>query len=159
MRALIAIKTQGYVMKNIALIALLALSRCGYKFSPQQIDLFNAKGEMQSLYACGSYMQVSSEGWGNSTYKVSFTDASGMDHTVYGAKEVILSDIPPMIEGPMGAFTDPYFPGERYRNNADGTQGALIKEGEIVVREGQQARLHNGVWTAIKVANPACTKQ
>jgi hypothetical protein len=145
-------------MKNIALIALLAVSGCGYKFSPQQIDLFNTKGEMQSLYACGSYMQVSSEGWGSSTYKVSFTDVSGMDHTVYGAKEVIVSDIPSMIDGPMWAFSEPYFPGERYKDNADGTQGALIKEGDIVVKGEQQARLHNGKWTAIKIPNPACVK-
>jgi hypothetical protein len=146
-------------MKNIALIALLALSGCGYKFSPQQIDLFNAKGEMQSLYACGSYMQVSSEGWGNSTYKVSFTDASGMDHTVYGAKEVIISDIPPMVDGPMWNFSEPYYSGEVYAPSADGTPGAAIKEGDTVVKGGQQATLHNGKWTAIKIPNPGCVKQ
>ena len=146
-------------MKKIALVFLVALSGCGYKFSPQQIDLFNAKGEMQSLYACGSYMQVSSEGWGNSTYKVSFTDASGMDHTVYGVKEVILSDIPPMVDGPMWAFSEPYVPGERYSDKADGTPGAVIKEGDIVVRGEQQVRLHNGKWTPLKIANPACVKQ
>jgi hypothetical protein len=146
-------------MKKMALILLLVLSGCGYKFSAQQIDLFNAKGEMQTLYACGSYMQVSSEGWGNSNYRVSFTDASGMDHTVYGAKEVIVSDIPPMVSGPMWNFSEPYYPGERYGANADGTPGAVIKEGDIVVKVGQQARLHNGRWVPIQVPNPACAKQ
>ena len=146
-------------MKNIPLLSLLMLSGCGYKFSAQQIDLFDAKGEIQTLYACGSYMQVSSEGWGNSTYKVTFTDASGMDHTVYGAKEVIVSDIPPMVDGPMWNFSDAYYPGERYGANADGTPGAVIKEGDIVVKGEQQARLHNGKWTAIQVSNPACVKQ
>jgi hypothetical protein len=72
---------------------------------------------------------------------------------------VIVSDIPSMIDGPMWAFSEPYFPGERYKDNADGTQGALIKEGDIVVKGEQQARLHNGKWTAIKIPNPACVKR
>jgi hypothetical protein len=146
-------------MRNLFLIGLLMLSGCGYKFSPKQISLYNAKGEVETFYSCGSYMRVSSEGWASPTYQVFLTDASGLDHDVYGAKEVIVSDIPAMVDAPFWKFSDDFwYPGARYSNKPDGTPGDLIKEGDVVVKDDNQARVVNGKYIPIKISNPACKK-
>ena len=144
--------------QKLVFVALLFLTGCGYQFSPKEITLVNGKGEATTAYSCGQHMQVSSEGWGSSTFEVTFTDGNGVTHDLYGVNGVGVADIPSTVEAPMWAFSSDYFPGERYSNNADGTLGNEMKEGDIVVRGDNQARVMNGKWTPVKVPNPACKK-
>ena len=135
----------------------LALSGCGYKFSQKQIVFVNDKGEPGiTAYSCGSYMQVSLEGWNGSTYEVIWTDNQGLLHDSHGAKGVVVSDIPERVDAPMWGFTSDPYPEMRYSEKPDGTPGELIKEGDVVVRGDSQARLRNGKWVPVRVQNPAC---
>ncbi len=148
-------------MKWTSFIALLTLVGCGYEFSPKEIAIRNAKGDEATAYSCGSYMHVSSIGWINPTYEVTFTDGEdgeGLTHTLYEVKEVGVADIPTTVDAPFWGFAEPYVPGERYSDKPDGTPGAVIKEGDIVVKGSSQARLMNGKWTPVKIPNPACSK-
>jgi hypothetical protein len=62
-------------MKYSLLICLVVLSGCGFQSSPNQITVVNAKGLIETSFACSGYMRVSAESWINPTYKVTFTDA------------------------------------------------------------------------------------
>ena len=135
-----------------------ALAGCGYQLGPKEVTVWDAKGEKQTAIACGDYMRVTPEGWSSSAFEVTFTDNEGLGHTVYGVKQVVVSDIPKTVAAPMWAFNYPYIPGERYSNKPDGTQGAEIKEGDIVVKGDNQARLVNGAWAPVMVPNTACGK-
>ena len=150
-------KVGGMGMRQKAFVALLFLTGCGYQLGPKEITLANAKGETSTTFSCGSYMRVSSEGWGTPTFDVTFTDANGQSHDLYGVSGVGVADLPSTVDAPMWAFSSGYVPGEKYAN-ADGTPGNEIKEGDIAVKGDNKARLTNGKWTPVKVPNPACEK-
>jgi len=97
MRALKAEERKQYETANTNRVA--QRTGCGYHFGPKEIMGPNENGEMGTVYSCGSYMRVSST-WGNSTYEVFFTDKDGLAHYVYGAKQVVVSDIPSTIQEP-----------------------------------------------------------
>ena len=101
-------------------------------------------------------MRVVSEGWGSSTFEVTFTDANGLSHDAHGVKSVVISDIPETVQAPMWGFNE-YVPGERY-SNPDGTPGQPIKEGDIVLRGDNQARLVIGKWMPVMIHNTVCDK-
>jgi hypothetical protein len=145
-------------MKAIAVVLLLTVAGCGFSFTPKEITVWDAKGQTNTAYSCGTYMRVSTEGWGSSTFEVTFTDSDGLTHELYGVAQVNVSDIPSTVDAPMWEFTEPYVPGERYSNKADGTPGDLIKEGDIVVRGDNKARLVKGNWAPVKIPNTVCGK-
>jgi hypothetical protein len=145
-------------MRTLIVVALLTLVGCGYHFSPKEITLMDEKGDKETAYSCSGFMWVSSVGWGNSTFEVSFTDGEGLRHDLYGVKAVAVNDIAGTVEAPMYGFQNEYVPGERYSNKPDGTPGDEIKEGDTVIRGDSRARLHNGKWTPVMVLNPVCVK-
>lgn len=140
------------------IIGLSMLSGCGYKFSPQEIDMWNVKGGFIRDYSCGSYMRIASQGWLNTTYEVSYTDKEGLDHEAHGLAAVTLNDIPTTTDAPMSSFQYSPEPGERYGNKPDGTPGDVIKEGDIVLKGDSKARLVNGTWKPVKIPNTVCEK-
>jgi hypothetical protein len=146
-------------MKALAIVLLLSATGCGYSFNPKEITVWDTKGEKDTAYSCGNFMRVSAEGWGSSTFEVTFTDSTGLTHEFYGAKEVVVSDIPATVDAPMWKFSEPHYPGERYGNKPDGTLGDVIKEGDIAVRDDNQARLLNGKWTPVKIPNRPCANE
>lgn len=144
------------IVLGLTLAALSTLAGCGYEISHKEITLWDDKGNRETEYSCGNYMRVSSEGWGGSTFEVTFTDANGLSHDVHGVKSVAVSDIPNTVQAPMWAFSD-YIPGERY-SRPDGTLGEPIKEGDIAIKGENQARLVSGKWMPVMVHNTACDK-
>lgn len=138
----------------ISTLVVFGLSGCGYSLSPKRVEVWNAKGELEVYNSCGKYMVVSSEGLISPTYNVTFTDNRGLEHKIFGAKQVKVSDIPVMVDAPMLGFGS-YTPGERY-SNADGTPGGIIHEGDFAEKGVNQAQLVHGKWTPVKIPNPAC---
>ena len=145
-------------MKSLVIIlaALSTLSGCGYKIGQKEIAILDEKGVWQTNYSCGDYMRVVSEGWSSSTFEVTFTDANGLSHEAYGVRSVGVNDIPKTVPAPMLGF-EYYVPGESYYK-PDGTLGEEIKEGDIVLRGENKARLVNGKWMPVMIHNPVCEK-
>ncbi len=62
--------------------------------SPKVIE---ADGE--TFVACTGLVWVTSEIFGGAgTFKVTFTDAAGLSHTIRGLKKIEVSDLPPPVE-------------------------------------------------------------
>jgi hypothetical protein len=148
---------RGKEVRLLTLAITVGIAGCGYEFSPKEITIVNEKGEQATTYSCGSYMRVNSEGWGKSTYEISFTDPDGLAHHLYGVKGVGVADIPDRVDAPMWKFGE-YVLGEKYMN-PDGSEGKMIENGEIAVKGDNMARLLNGKWTAVKVPNRPCAKR
>lgn len=88
-------------MKTCAVFCALCVVGCGYQFSPKEMTLVNAKGETTTECSFGSYIRVSSIGWEKGTFKVSFIDADGLAHNLYGVTGVGVGDIPITVDAPM----------------------------------------------------------
>jgi hypothetical protein len=147
-------------MKILTSIYLLTgfLTGCGYYVDPKEITLSDGK-DQATVFSCGSYMHVSSSGWNASTYDVTYTDADGLTHNVYGVKGLAVSDVPRMIDAPFWKFSNDVWTSDaRYSNQADGTPGELIREGDVVVNGDNRARVVNGKYVPIKIQNTACKK-
>jgi hypothetical protein len=118
------------------------------KTSPQMII---ADGE--TYFGCQNFVWSSNEsGWlaGTPTFKLSFTDAAGLDHVIKGIRKLSVSDLPHLIPAPMPyPLPDP--------NSSTDRSGDPYKEGNVYTwADGSTAVRTNGQWKAVMRANPAC---
>ncbi len=74
--------------------------RVGGSAAPKVI---NADG--QTYLACRDQISVTAEGGGllgsSDIFRISFTDASGLSHTLRGVHKLEISDIPKLVDAPM----------------------------------------------------------
>jgi hypothetical protein len=113
--------------------------------SPKMIE-----ADGQTYIACKDLVWVSIEGGGllggGETYKITFTDAAGLSHTLRGIKKVEMTDVPGMVPAPM--------PRNPTMTSSDGKP---VVEGNVYTwSDGSKARLHNGAWEAVRVPNDVC---
>ena len=104
----------------------------------------------QTYIACRGLVWVTSEGGGllggSEIFKVSFTDAAGITHTLRGLKKVTVSDVPTLVPAPM-----PLNP------SLTTSDGKPVVEGNIYSwSDGSKARFHNGAWEPVQIYNDAC---
>lgn len=135
---------------RVPLVVLVSLGfmACSSRFrsSPQIIV---ADGE--SYIACHDLIWMSDEGGSETTFKVTFTDAEGLEHLLKGIKKLSMSDMPKLIPAPMpsslpDAKTGIDLSGKPY------TEGVTY-----TWADGTQAVLKKGVWNPVMRVNGACS--
>ena len=101
----------------------------------------------QTYFACKDMVWVDSEGGnGETTFKITFTDAAGLGHMLRGIKKLEVSDIPKLVDAPM--------PSNPSMVSSDGKP---VIDGQIYTwSDGTRARFHNGKWEAVQIPNNAC---
>jgi hypothetical protein len=101
----------------------------------------------QTYFACKDVVWVDSEGGsGETTFKISFTDAAGLGHMLRGIKKLEVSDIPKLVDAPM-----PSNPSMFDRDGKAVVDGLIYTWGD-----GTKARFHDGKWEAVQIPNNAC---
>jgi hypothetical protein len=106
----------------------------------------------QTYTAYKDFIWISSEGGGvlgaSEIFKVTFTDPSGLSHTLRGLKKVTVSDAPATVAAPM-----PSNPGFTT------SDGKPVVEGYTYTwSDGTKARFHNGRWQPVQVTNDLCKR-
>src|SRR4029077_7898053 len=138
----------------IVVLTLLVVAGCDrMRTAPQVIA---ADGE--EYIACRSMVWISEDGGGllgggAPVYRVSFTDAMGLEHLITGIKKLAVSDLPPMVPVPMP--TDPPDPDVGLDNTGQPYKNGLT----YPWADGRQAMLSGGKWKAVMTPNRACSQQ
>ncbi len=104
----------------------------------------------QTYVACKGLVWVTSEGGGllggSESFKVSFTDATGLAHTLRGLKKVQVSEVPTLVPAPM-----PLNP------SLTTSAGKPVVEGNTYSwPDGSKAKFHNGAWEPVQIPNDVC---
>jgi hypothetical protein len=157
-------------MRKVMLcLLMLQASGCDYldsyvfaKSAPKILWLDDGK-DGQSIMACKGDIHVNFRDAG---YQIEFTDADGLNHTLYGVKRFSLSDIPPLVKSSI-----PYPEPSLYDFNKENSlptysSGETIHSGSIVVwKTGEQAKFvidHDAKgnetrhWESVWIHNQAC---
>jgi len=130
-----------------------AIAGCdGIQMSPKEI---NADGN--TYYACSGFIRAgSAEGglFGSSTmFKVSFTDADGLDHVIWGIKNLSVNEMPQSVAVSMPSYLpDPKLGTDQNGNHY--TEGV-----PYTWADGSKAILRNGAWRPVMVPNRTCEHQ
>jgi len=117
------------------------------QISPKMIE-----ADGQTYIACRGLVWVRSEGGGllggSESFKVTFTDAAGLGHTIRGLKKVAVTDVPKTVPASM-----PLHP------SLTTSDGKPVVEGFTYTwSDGSQARFHDGGWESVQVPNDACKR-
>jgi len=126
----------------ILVLSCLTASCDNIKQSPQLIE-----ADGQTYVACFGLVWIKSEGGllgGESTFSVSYSDASGLGHVVKGIKKLSVSELPEFIPAPLPyPLPDPIT--------------ELYKEGYTYTwPNGAQAKIRDGKWETVMRPNPLC---
>ena len=112
--------------------------------------LIRADGE--TYLACQNLVWVNRQGGlfgGSATFKVSYTDAAGLSHALWGLNKVEVSGVPKTLTAPM-----PLNPGR-----TDSTGRPYI-EGQVYHwPDGTKGHYQNGEWRPVEVPNDPCVSK
>jgi hypothetical protein len=135
--------------KVLIVFALIAVTTACDRFrsAPQMVV---ADGD--TYFVCRDVVWMSSEGGGilggNTTFKVSFTDASGIDRLLRGVNKLSVSDLPKLPERMPAVLP--------YPGGVD-TSGVQFRAGiPYTWPDGSKAMLSNGKWVPVMSDRSAC---
>jgi hypothetical protein len=101
-------------------------------------------------FACKGLVWTDSNGWGEKTYEVKFTEADGIEKDIRGIKHLEISGVPPTVPSSIPL----YLPNPQTDKDKDGNP---YVEGQIYTwPDGSQAVVRNRAWEAVPVRNTAC---
>jgi hypothetical protein len=108
--------------------------------------------DSQDYITCKPYSLSDDGGFGQTSYTISFKNASDGNSGVTrrGVKKLTIIELPVMVALAMPSI----LPNIKTDHPSD---GGPYREGETYTwNDGSQAAIHDGQWTAIKHRNPVC---
>ena len=145
------VQKQSVAGRSVLLLigVVVAVSCDNIKQSPQGIE-----ADGQTYIACHDLVWIDNEGGGilggETTFKVSYTDAQGLAHTVKGIKKLSIHEVPKVVPSSLPyPLPDPKTGTDR--------SGNAFREGVVYTwSDGSEAVLQNGLWKPTMRLNKAC---
>lgn len=136
----------------LAALACLLVSGCDniptHNFDNRPLSI-TADG--QDYVTCGPYSLSDDGGFGQTSYSITFKDASdGNEVMLKGVKKLTIMELPTIVDALMPTLL-PDIKTEHPQGGGPYQEGATY-----TWTDGSQATIHNGEWQAVKQRNPVC---